>query len=139
VAIVRVPPLRERIEDLDVLVHRFVRELDREDFALPPELRSRMAAYAWPGNVRELRNVVARALLGDENALDTPGSSSSSRSAVGAKPELALEVPFKEAKERLVDSFTRDYFEALLRRHGGNISQASRAAGIARPTSTSWW
>ncbi|MFT3842095.1 MAG: sigma 54-interacting transcriptional regulator [Myxococcaceae bacterium] len=135
VAMVRVPPLRERIEDLDVLVRRFVRELNREDFELPQELRARMAAYAWPGNVRELRNVVARALLGDENALDAAGTSTSSSSlpAASARAELALEMPFKEAKERLVDSFTKDYFEALLKKHGGNISRAAKAAGIARP------
>jgi transcriptional regulator of acetoin/glycerol metabolism len=41
-------------------------------------------------------------------------------------------LPFKEAKERLVDSFTRDYLEAMLSRHNGNITHAAKAAGIAR-------
>jgi DNA-binding NtrC family response regulator len=125
---VRVPPLRDRVEDIPLLVHRFVRELGREDFELPAGLREKMAAYSWPGNIRELRNVVARAVLGEVNALEgTHGG------YVAPRGDLSLDLPFKEAKERLVDGFTRDYLEALLHRHGGNISRASRVAGIARP------
>jgi two-component system response regulator GlrR len=128
VAMVRVPPLRERVEDIPLLVHRFVRELKREDFELPPSLGEKMAAYSWPGNVRELRNVVARAVLGEVNALENvPGS------YVAPRGELSLDLPFKEAKEKLVDGFTRDYLDALLHRHGGNVSRAARVAGIARP------
>jgi DNA-binding NtrC family response regulator len=130
VAMVRVPALRERVEDISPLVHHFVRELGREDFEVPAALMAKMTAYAWPGNVRELRNVVARALLGDPDAL--PGGESALR-AGPARGELSLDVPFKEAKERLVETFTRDYLEALLHRHGGNVSRAARAAGIARP------
>ena len=42
------------------------------------------------------------------------------------------ELPFKEAKERLVDAFTRSYLTALVERHGGNVSEAARASGLAR-------
>ncbi|MBL8957303.1 MAG: sigma 54-dependent Fis family transcriptional regulator [Myxococcaceae bacterium] len=124
VALVRVPPLRERIEDITLLARHFVKELKGE-LALSPELVSKLNAYAWPGNVRELRNVVARALLGEANVLEAP--------AGPQKPAVVLDLPFKEAKERLVDSFTRDYLEALLHRHGGNVARAARAAGLARP------
>ncbi len=124
VALVRVPALRERVEDIPVLADRFVKEL-KSEFTLPPALVSKMIAYGWPGNVRELRNVVARALLGEANALDGP--------SVSQKAAVVLDLPFKEAKERLVDSFTRDYLEALLHRHDGNVARAARAAGLARP------
>ena len=127
VALVRVPALRERVEDVALLAHRFVKELKGE-FELPPELVAKMTAYTWPGNVRELRNVVARALVGDANALDGTGAAQQQ-----AKPAMVLDLPFKEAKERLVDSFTRDYLEALLHRHDGNVARAARAAGLARP------
>lgn len=99
------------------------------DFVLPPALLAKMTAYGWPGNVRELRNVVARALLGDANALDGPAAAPKGP----VRGDLVLDLPFKEAKERLVDSFTKDYLEALLHRHGGNVARAARAAGLARP------
>ncbi len=128
VAMVKVPPLRERPEDIPLLAERFVRELQKEDFSIPPALMERMVAYDWPGNVRELRNVVARAILGEANALAGQGKPQTPQSA---EPFHGL--PFKEAKERLVDNFTRDYVETLLQRHGGNVSRAARAAGLARP------
>jgi two-component system response regulator GlrR len=124
---VRVPPLREHEEDLPVLIAHFLRQLGREDFVLSAELRERFASYHWPGNVRELRNVIERVIAG-----------------VGLEPGELLQaeertrdaggglLPFKEAKERLVDAFTREYLEQLLERCGGNISEASRVAGIAR-------
>ena len=130
VAMVRVPPLRERAEDLPLLVQRFLAAMGKQDFELPLELKARMAAYAWPGNVRELWNVVSRAVVGDDRPLEVEYSAAPASAARG---EVALGVPFKEAKEQLVETFTRQYLEALLQRHGGNISAAARVAGIARP------
>ncbi len=127
VALVRVPALRERVEDIPLLARRFVREA-KGDFELPAALVAKMTSYTWPGNVRELRNVVARALLGDANALEGPAAA-----ATAQKAPVVLDLPFKEAKERLVDSFTKDYLEALLHRHDGNVARAARAAGLARP------
>src|SRR5439155_19401768 len=86
-------------------------------------------AYHWPGNVRELRNVGARAVMDESIALSDGGAAPARR----ASHDGAVDLPFKEAKERLVDSFTRDYLEALLQKHGGNITKAAKAAGIARP------
>jgi NtrC-family two-component system response regulator AlgB len=64
---VRVPPLRERREDLGVLAHRFVeffaRSLGRPALRLSPEAEAALAAYDWPGNVRELRNEMERAVV----------------------------------------------------------------------------
>ncbi len=128
VALVKVPPLRDRVEDIPLLVQRFVAQLPNNEFEVPPSLMAKMVAYHWPGNVRELRNVVSRALLGDTDALATSGEFSPADAS-----EARLDVPFKEAKERLIDTFTRDYLEALLKRHNGNVSQAARSAGLARP------
>jgi transcriptional regulator with GAF, ATPase, and Fis domain len=128
VALVTVPPLRERVDDIPLLVERFVRQMQPQGFDVPPALMAKMIAYHWPGNVRELRNVVSRALLGEHDSLVNPSPSSKPRAG-----EANLDVPFKEAKERLIDTFTRDYLEALLRRHNGNVSQAARSAGLARP------
>jgi two-component system, NtrC family, response regulator GlrR len=130
VAQVRIPPLRERSEDLPLLVHRFLKKMGKQDFELPLELKARMASYAWPGNVRELWNVVSRAVVGDDRPLE---SHAAPAPASAARGEVALGVPFKEAKEQLVEVFTRQYLEALLAQHGGNISRAAKVAGIARP------
>ncbi len=127
VVVVRVPPLRERLEDIPVIVRHFLAQMGRPDFALPPELLEQLRKHPWPGNVRELRNVVERAVNGGEVML----SKLSPAQRAGASADLA-ELPFKEAKELLVESFMREYFEALFERSGRNISEMARLAGIAR-------
>jgi DNA-binding NtrC family response regulator len=87
--------------------------------------------YHWPGNVRELRNVVERAVsLGDERG-EVPEELLSLQPA-RQQPPAAVDVPFKEAKERLVDSFERDYIVHLMERCKNNVSRAARQAGIDR-------
>ena len=148
-AVVRavVPPLRERPEDVPLLAHHFADQMGAP-FDLSPTLIEELADHTWPGNVRELRNVVERALslgrdgmapprAGDlftsghpalaQSALDSTGTSAGS----GATEEV-LDLPFKEAKGKLIESFERDYLTHLLRRHRGNISRAASEAGIDR-------
>ncbi len=121
------PPLRDRLDDVPALAQHFARQLGARE-PLPPGLLQKLVAYAWPGNVRELRNVVARALLDESLVLD-PSPSGTPRSPAAS---VSVDLPFKEAKERLIDGFTRDYLEAMLARHDGNITHAAREAGIAR-------
>ena len=129
VVLVQVPPLRDRLEDIPLLANHFVKGMGRGDFELPRGLMARFAAYHWPGNVRELRNLVERSLAGaDVDPL--PNESSSARSL--QSNEGITDLPFKEAKERLVESFTKEYLVALLEKCNGNISQMAREAGIAR-------
>jgi transcriptional regulator with PAS, ATPase and Fis domain len=149
-AVVRavVPPLRERHEDIPLLAHHFADGLGAS-FDLSPSLVDELRSHAWPGNVRELRNVVERALsLGREgrapprvSELVTSGNPSVGAGAAGfaptygfgsGAPEEVLDLPFKEAKGRLIESFERDYLTHLLRRHRGNISRAASEAGIDR-------
>jgi DNA-binding NtrC family response regulator len=150
-----VPPLRERKTDLPALVACFAERMGRGAFAQSPALLEQLERHDWPGNVRELRNVVERALslgsaaladLGDTGAARPPApvSAGDARSPDdGAAPPAAapsapaassdvLELPFKEAKAALVESFERDYLTALLARHRGNISRAASEAGIDR-------
>jgi transcriptional regulator with GAF, ATPase, and Fis domain len=125
VVMVRVPPLRDRPGDLPLLVSHFVAELGRPGFELPSALQEALTAYHWPGNVRELRNVVERSLAGQAFEPLTSGPKDVGEDAL-------KELPFKLAKEKLVEAFTRDYFTELFRRHGGNVSKTASAAGIAR-------
>jgi two-component system response regulator GlrR len=146
----QVPALRERKADIPALATWFAERMGRGSFAQSPSLIEQLERHDWPGNVRELRNVVERALslgnaaladLGEPSmrtgtGTEPPEASSPMRpSAAGAAqgpPGDVLELPFKEAKAALVESFERDYLTALLARHRGNISRAASEAGIDR-------
>jgi transcriptional regulator with PAS, ATPase and Fis domain len=73
---IHLPPLRERDEDLAMLVHyylrRFSRELGREVLTIDPEALARLRAYHWPGNIRELQSVVKQALLQSRGSVLLP-------------------------------------------------------------------
>ncbi|WP_232537634.1 sigma 54-dependent Fis family transcriptional regulator [Cystobacter fuscus] len=124
---VRVPALRERAEDIPMLVRHLFQQAGQPDFPLTEELVQRLVGYDWPGNVRELRNFVHRVLAaGDAELPDTKPVST-----VTATEDLSG-LTFKEAKERMVEAFTREYLTALLARCGNNISEVARTAGLAR-------
>ena len=134
VARLAVPPLRERREDLSLLVDHFLRQLSvssgQPDPRLPDDFMTRAMRHTWPGNVRELRNSVERAVLLPNHpnvAFETPPKKEGTGFA-----HIDIEIPFKVAKQKLVDEFDRRYLEALLEAHDGNISAAARAAGIER-------
>jgi len=138
VAVVRmaVPPLRERPDDIPLLVQHFMRQF-RGDRMLEvaQEDLDRLRKHDWLGNVRELRNVIERACavshgsrLELEDALDDRPAAAAGWNA----PAVNVDLPFKEAKARIVESFERDYIKELLKRHKGNLSAASRSAEIDR-------
>jgi DNA-binding NtrC family response regulator len=124
------PPLRERPEDLPLLVDTILARLGRTGPAselLSPGTQLLLRSHDWPGNVRELRNVIERAVrLGTEPELG--GGQPGKAPHVGADAST----PFKEAKESLVAAFERDYLADLMRRFGGNVSVAARESGIGR-------
>jgi transcriptional regulator with GAF, ATPase, and Fis domain len=134
---VRLPPLRERGEDVPILIDHFARELGR---GAAPAFSERVVEgfleRTWPGNVRELRNAVARAL-----SLAGPGAPAPAvvpETALAAGPEVAsafaidLKVPLKISVERLIDAYERAYLTEALRETGGNVSRAAELAGVNR-------
>ncbi|HEU4613956.1 MAG TPA: sigma 54-interacting transcriptional regulator [Kofleriaceae bacterium] len=134
VARLAVPALRERRDDLPLLVEHFLRQLSvssgNRDPRLPDDFLARAMRHTWPGNVRELRNAVERAVLLPNHpgvAFEAPPK----KEGTGFG-HVDIDVPFKVAKQKLVDEFDRRYLEALLEAHDGNISAAARAAGIER-------
>jgi DNA-binding NtrC family response regulator len=125
---VRVPPLRDRLEDLPLLVGAIMEDLGASaatplDEGLLEALRGRR----WAGNVRELRNVVQRALvLGAERALaDDPAEVAAPAVAAPGADE-----PYKVAKARAVEDFEKRYLTELLQRHNGNVAAAARAGDV---------
>ncbi|MFO0723268.1 MAG: sigma 54-interacting transcriptional regulator [Myxococcota bacterium] len=130
----RMPALRERGEDVLALAARLLSELGQPDaFQIEGPVANALLSYAWPGNVRELRNALERAVhLGAEHALPQGSRSTGSMPQVQRAEPVSADVPFKEAKDRLVVEFERAYVSALMDKHGGNISSAARDAGIDR-------
>jgi DNA-binding NtrC family response regulator len=130
VARLHVPPLRERRDDIELLVAHFLEGLPTARGApLPAAFWEWARRHAFPGNVRELRNAVERAVAfgRDPEAYAEPPST-----PVAGGAEIDLTIDFKEAKQRMIDDFDRRYLTALLAANGGNISAAARAAGLDR-------
>jgi DNA-binding NtrC family response regulator len=129
---VRLPSLRERVEDVPLLVDRILARLgvsDERAAALrTPALRVALTQHAWPGNVRELRNYVERALALAEP--QPPGADYGEP----ALPVINTALPFHPARDAWLDYFERRYLADLLARHGGNITNAARESGIDRVT-----
>jgi len=133
VAVIRmlVPPLRDRPEDIPLLVQHFIRQFraDRPLTVAAQDL-DRLQRHPWVGNARELRNVIERACALSRGAQLFIDYALDERPAGGAAPDIDL--PFKEAKAKVVDRFERGYIDAILKRHEGNLSAAARAAEIDR-------
>jgi two-component system response regulator AtoC len=136
---VRLPPLRERAEDVPLLAAHFLekhaRAVRRTLRGFGPDAMRRLAGHAWPGNVRELENVVERAvavaggeLVGVE---DLPPELAAA--APGAAPPGALAaLPYRDAIAEARDRVSRDYLVALMREFGGNVTRAAERAGMER-------
>jgi transcriptional regulator with GAF, ATPase, and Fis domain len=138
----RLPPLRQRPEDIPALVAHFLAsELPPGDVVAGPNLQ-RLLSYSWPGNARELRNVLSRAVaLARRPDQPTPfsnlvfnlGPVDRAPLTIGIDyPGVSSPMPYKDAKAQLLASFERAYVEALLERHDHNITQAAQAAGVSR-------
>ena len=132
---ITVPPLRERLEDLDALLayflERFRRAGENTPRRLSPEAREALAAYSWPGNIRELKNFVERVTIMAEGELITADTV---RRYLTMHEERAPDEAYrgfeamKLAEAR--DEFEREFLLRKLEELGGNISRASEALGI---------
>jgi DNA-binding NtrC family response regulator len=127
---IELPPLRARRGDVGVLVEAFCREQGVSSGAIPREVLASWEDASWPGNVRELRNAVARYVALGE----LPARSEGFGRGPGdyAETVLAANLPLAVARQRIVEDFERRYVERVLDAHGGNVSQAARASGLAR-------
>ena len=127
------PPLRNRREDISMLVDCFVLALGGTAGSISDSARTAMLRHDWPGNVRELRNVVERALAlgGDPDVLLLPINPSSPGKG-GEQMTFSPELSFRDTKERWTEQFERRYLTWLLRRAEGNISKAARDADMDR-------
>ena len=150
---IHLPPLRERGDDLPMLVRHFVRrfsrELGRQVQEVAPEALERLRGYSWPGNIRELQSVLKQALLQASGTVllpaflpDLSGSAGESATATPAGADLDLEAFIRqrlgpEAQDLYAETHRqvdRVLLPVVLEHTGGNQHQAARLLGIARQT-----
>ena len=133
---IALPPLGERVEDLPLLIEHFLAaaaaRLKREPKPLSPEAYRALCAHEWRGNVRELEHAIEQAVAlgsGPEIAVaDLPAS------VRGAPSDGAADPPgsFRDAKQRAIERFERQFIHEALARHHGNISKAAEDMGMYR-------
>lgn len=126
----RVPPLRERLFDIPLLIAAFLDEAGAADSPAAAGLLTggsieSLRAHSWPGNVRELRAYVERCV-----SLDRVVAPSSAES--DAMPVIDPSVPLRQARDEWLAYFQRRYLADALERSGGNVSAAARMIGIDR-------
>ncbi|MBP6833830.1 MAG: sigma 54-dependent Fis family transcriptional regulator [Deltaproteobacteria bacterium] len=147
---VRMPALRDRLEDLPLLVPTLLAAIERErgveaEAAPDSPLWAELAQHDWPGNVRELRNHLEQwAILREATLVPMPSTASpgaaAKRPASEGIPELeaafvAFEpMPLRAAREVVLDRFDRHYLTRLLQATAGNATEAARRAGVDRVT-----
>ncbi|HZR09821.1 MAG TPA: sigma 54-interacting transcriptional regulator [Myxococcales bacterium] len=120
---IRLPPLRERAEDIPALVAHFVGRMGVPGPVaaelMRPEFIASLVRASWPGNVRELRNFIERcAVFQQPMPLEEPAT--------------AAPATFPEARHRALDEFERRFLEQLMLRHDGKVAAAAQQAGIGR-------
>ena len=128
-----IPPLRDRKEDINVLVDHFLAGMKLDRAALPEGAMARFAEHPWPGNARELKNAVERAVvLGETKFLTTPDAPASGNFVDTAPFGIDAAQPYKDQKAKVVADFEERYVRLLMKGHAGNVSAAARVAGIDR-------
>jgi len=138
---IHLPPLKQRRDDIPLLADHYLRffahKNEREVAAISREAMDLLIGHEWRGNVRELQNVIERALIlsggGEIQPHDLPqGVGRASVSDSEPQVEYYLDLPFKQAKERLIEDFERRYIVDVLRNFAGNISRSAEHSGIDR-------
>ena len=137
---IALPPLRRRPEDIPLLVEHFLAEArlhnpQMANLTISFDTMQRLQEHPWQGNVRELRNYIERATVmssGNDLQVHFEGSLRESTPMEVQGLPVHFDLPFKDAKSRLVDAFERAYWERALVTHNWNISAAARSTGLHR-------
>jgi transcriptional regulator with GAF, ATPase, and Fis domain len=132
---ITLPPLRDRIEDIPLLVDAFLetaaRSVGRPAAGIADDARARLLEYRWPGNVRELRNVIERAVILCEGGLITKEHLPLSVTSAAAPAPVTSSSP-STLSGMTVDAAERELIVNALARSGNNKSKAARLLGLTR-------
>jgi two-component system response regulator HydG len=134
---IKLPPLRDRLDDVPFLAAHFLNKYSEKNqkriSAISPDALAALIRYSYPGNVRELENIIERAVIMEKG--DTLGKIDLRRVGAGGKFDIAFPMgsdiqPFRKTKMEIVERFEKEYFTQLLKLYSGNMSKASHHAGI---------
>ena len=137
---IELPPLRERREDIPLMVESFINEYREEynaEMDISADAMLKIQAYHWPGNVRELRNMITRlCIMATNNQIEIEDLplNINQFNRINLNFEWLSNLKFKDAKEKWLEGFEIKYIEHVLDRHNGNISEAARNCGVNRKT-----
>jgi DNA-binding NtrC family response regulator len=138
---IKLPPLRERIDDIVPIAEHYLSlysRINRKSVTtISPAAMDHLMRYQWPGNVRELQNVIERAvsLSSSDTVLprDLPEALLWAGGGAVTAPETVVGT-FARSKQSHIENFEKEYLQKLLGRHHGNVSRAADEAGISRRT-----
>jgi DNA-binding NtrC family response regulator len=138
VAQIRLPALRERIEDIPILVShfatRYAREMGREGIEIDPTTVEVLCGYTWPGNVRELQNVLKRSLAMSRGDRILPEDLPEALVAAAVIPAGGSTPGFFDLRDQHLAAFEKDYLRRVLIACHGNVSVAATEARLPRGT-----
>ena len=135
-----VPALRERAEDIPLLVDYFIKKAARAAGCMTPlltqEARELLLRYSWPGNVRELANVLERAVVMSNGVIDLPDVSGIANPLLTSTPRAEkseeIVVPFAGTVREMTHCLEREIIIRTLKKHGGNRMRSAQALDISR-------
>ncbi len=136
---IKMPPLRERKEDIPLLLNHFIEKYNKKENrhikGISPEVEKEFYQYHWPGNVRELENVIERAItLTNEDIIseNVVLPRVKKEGSLEAQEGDLLSQPYKEARRHALDAFNVKYIINILNKNGGNVTNAAKESGIER-------
>jgi DNA-binding NtrC family response regulator len=141
---IHLTPLRERTEDIPLLCQHFLQKYcllhGKKVSRFSGQVMDHLMNQEWPGNVRQLENTIERGVImaaGEELQLSdiltmAPEAQLPCDTTPFETGEEIFQLPFKEAKDRLIEEFETQYLTKVLARHSGNVSQAARESGVKR-------
>lgn len=129
VVVIKLPPVRERGEDVEMLAREFLRrfatQCEKGTLTFSADAMRAIKCHGWPGNVREIENRVKRAVIMAESKRVTAGDLE-----LGSAAEIVPGITLKEARENV----ERELVEQALKKHSGRVSSAALDLGVSRPT-----
>ncbi len=131
VVTLHLPPLRERSEDIPLLAEHFLSGASKEtgtEITLSNGCLPVLLSHEWPGNVRELKHCIETASILCEGGVITPRDI---RTILHTESTALIEdLPFRDAKDKVIAAFEKDYASRMLDKTGGNITKAAEVAGM---------
>jgi DNA-binding NtrC family response regulator len=135
---IKIPPLRDRREDIpplvDLFLNRFAFEMNKNKPDLSPAAITKLQNYPWQGNIRELKNFIERLLVfhSGKNILEENDLRPDSNEETFQFPSQLLELPYDKAKRKILNDFKQFYPKQALQKYGGSITATAREVGINR-------